>query len=145
MKFVRPTKDMLVDQLCRYKIIFQKSVAGEHDELIIQAVSLQNVQVIVTGNARINDCNFSEKVLEEGDTMTINFPKHAYIVALATGDKAKFVLGYQYIDRDPAYVEPEEQFNLDAFMKTKHFMVVLVVASVVVIVILSLIGTLCVY
>lgn len=44
--------------------------------------------MIVTGNARINDCNFDEKVLVEGDTMVIEFPKHAYIVVLATGNNA---------------------------------------------------------
>lgn len=71
MKFVRPSMEMSVDQLCRYKIIFHKKVAGEYDQLVIQAVSLNNMQLIVTGNARINDCNFEEKILAEGETMTI--------------------------------------------------------------------------
>lgn len=66
-------------------------------------------------------------------------------MALATGDNARFVLGYQYVDRDPAYIFEDETFNINSFMKTKHFVVVMIVATVVVMIILALIFTLCVY
>ena len=133
-----------MNKICRYKIIFDNGrflQAGPHDLIELTAVRLKNVELIITGNTRINACDYEERTIKEGESMSIKYPKHGYVALRATGDDAHFKLSYKFIDQDPEMFEVK--VGLEAFMKTKTFIIIIVVISIILVILVILIAVVC--
>ena len=79
--------------------------ADKYDSVVLKVDSMNVSSLVVTAAARLNDCDFKERVLKVGDEMEIKYPAAAYIVLRALQDEANFVLSYKFINRDPADYE----------------------------------------
>ena len=58
----------------------------KYDSIVLKIDSLTKQSLVVTAAARLNDCNFKERVLRQGDEMEIKYPAAAYIVLRAMED-----------------------------------------------------------
>ena len=95
----------------------------------------------MTATPRINECEFKEVDLKQGETFKYEYKWNSYLSIVATGPNSKFKISYWYIDRDPT--DFEQGWTFAGFVKTKTFIYVVAGVSVVLLILVALIVMMC--
>jgi hypothetical protein len=61
-------------------MVSQTMKADKYDSIVMKVEEMSISSLVVTAAARLNDCDFKERVLKVGDEMEIKYPAAAYIV-----------------------------------------------------------------
>lgn len=72
------------------------------DSIQFELTKGKDVTVFATAAIRINDCDFKENIMSEGETLDVNFPLSAYLVVRAGKADADWELKYKFVKGDPS-------------------------------------------
>merc|ERR1712166_232262 len=81
----------------------------------------------ITDASRIDDCNFKDIKMTQGQQIKVQYPSAAYVVFRSASNQGGFKINYKFIDRDGEELASEEKTDemrsveFSQFHKTRMF------------------------
>ena len=122
---------------------------SKFDSILIKADSIKFGTLTISKASRIDDCDFKDIVMTEGQELDIEYPNSAYIVFKSDRAQGAFKMTYSYIKRDSdpnvstVDKDDKDSFEFSQFHKTPMFWPLVISIGVLLFIVLSVTCCIC--
>ena len=136
-------------KICRYKVQIDSEDADKYDHVKFELIQGNGLTVIITKAIRINDCDFKENRMTEGQALEVNFPQASYVVVRAEDNNVNFQIKYSFVNMDASDFTSEgnsiSNLSWEDFVKTSLFKYICFAILGLFIIIVVLVGVFFIY